>query len=50
MSKQRFMFQWCLVCLVSSNANCITGLYHAWRYGDGFFIYNCCKKYQNITV
>jgi len=50
MSKEHFMFRCCLICLVSGNANCVTGLYHAWRFGDRLFIFNCCKKDQNNTV
>jgi len=51
MSKEHFMFQWCLVCLVSFLVamRILSGLYHAWLFGDKYSAFNCCKKDQNNT-
>ena len=38
-----------LVFIFSGSANCVTGLYHAWRFGNRFFAFNC-KKDQNNTA
>ena len=36
-----FHFQWqCELCHR-------TAIYHAWRFCDGFFAFNCCEKHQN---
>jgi len=34
--------------IFNGNANCVTGPYHAWRFGDRFFAFNCCKEDQII--
>jgi len=51
MSKEHFMFQWCLVCLVSFLVAMLilSGLYHAWLFGHKYSAFNCCKKDQNNT-
>jgi len=41
----------CLIGFIfSANANCVTGLYHAWEFDDGFFTFSCCKNDPNNTV
>jgi len=53
MSKERFILLMvsCLFgFILSGNANCVTGQFHAWWFGDRFFAFNCCKKDKNNTV
>jgi len=45
MSKERFMLWWrvdCFYFIFSGNAICVTGWYHALRFGDRFFTSGCC--------
>jgi len=42
MSKERFMASCLLGFIFSGNANCVTGLHYAWRFGNKLFAFNCC--------
>ena len=52
--EQRTLHVMMMSCLLgfifSGNANCVTGLYHAWRYGDRFYTFNCRKKDKNNAL